>query len=173
MLDWYVAKIKPHADRMCALSMASDDVETYAPEIVVPKGGRQVTEPLFPGYLFVRLDVRSDAWRRIRWGQGVHYFLPNRLDPVPVGEELIADLRSRVGEWNGEGWTKAFGLGDPVSLQTGALRGLDAIFQRYVARSQRCEVLVSLVGGDHCVQVDVRALSALSLGRGTFKYVPA
>ena len=173
MLDWYVAKVKPRSEQRVAWSLAACGAEGYAPDIVVLKRGRQVLEPLFPGYVFVQVDTASALWRQIRWAQGVGYFLPRNLDPVAIGAEFVDDLKSGVQQWNGEGWARAFGSGDPVRIEAGSLRGLDAIFHRYVPGHRRCEVLVSLVGRDHRVSVDTSSLRALTLGRGTFTYDPA
>ena len=173
MLDWYVAKIKPHTESTVELSLSIYGVESYAPKIVVLKGGRQAMEPLFPGYAFVCVDTESDLWRRVRWAQGVSYFLPSQRYPVPIGDAFVSDLRAKVGHWNGDGWTTAFGKGDPVRIEKGPLCGLDAIFQRNVPGKQRCEVLISLVGKDHRVTVDGKGLRALALGWRSFRYAPA
>ena len=173
MRDWYVAKVKPRGEQLVAWSLAASGAEVYAPDIVVLKRGRQVLEPLFPGYVFVQVDTAAALWRQIRWAQGVSYFLPGNLAPVPIGAAFVDDLKSKVERWNGEGWATAFGMGDPVRIEAGPLVGLDAIFHRYVPGHRRCEVLVSLVGRDHRVSVDTRSLRALTLGRGTFTYAPA
>ena len=173
MLGWYVAKIKPRCDLGVERLLSTYGVESYAPEILVLKGGGQVSEPLFPGYAFVRVDTQSNVWQRVRWAQGVSYFLPSQRSPVSVLDSLVDDIRSRVARWNGVGWMTAFGAGDPVRIETGPLGGLGAIFQRYVPGNRRCEVLISLVGADHRVSVDPKNLRALVVGRGTFTYAPA
>ena len=173
MLDWYVAKIKPRMENSVELALASYGVVSYVPEIVVLKGGRTRLEPLFPGYAFVQVDTETELWRRVRWAQGVSYFLPGNLEPAPIGAEFLEDLMGRVRGWNGDGWTNAFKKGDPIRIETGPLQGLDAIFHRYVPGKQRCDVLISMVGKDHRVSVDERSLTALALGRGSFTYAPA
>ena len=103
MLDWYVAKIKPRMENSVELALASYGVVSYVPEIVVLKGGRTRLEPLFPGYAFVQVDTETELWRRVRWAQGVSYFLPGNLEPAPIGAEFLEDLMGRVRGWNGDG----------------------------------------------------------------------
>ena len=172
MLDWYVAKIKARSERGVELSLARCGAESYIPEIVVRKRGRQSLEPLFPGYVFVHTDTASDLWRRVRWAQGIRYFLPDHRDPASVGQALVGDLRSRVADWNGGGWTRALRPGAPVRIETGVLKGLEAIFSRYVPGHQRCEVLISMIGRDHHVTLETRSLALVS-GEGAFRYAPA
>jgi len=156
--DWYVARVKPRNEGRVRSSLQKSGIDVYAPEIVVLKGGKELTEPLFPGYVFVHTDPGSKDWPRIRWTQGLSYFLPDGKHPARVPESLVDDIQTRVTRWNGGGWVEAFKPGDTVLIAGGSLRGLDAIFQRYIPGKRRCEVLVSLLGGPHRVKVDISDL---------------
>lgn len=173
MIDWYVAKAKPRSERAAVASLADYGVESYAPRIVTVRRGRQVLEPAFPGYLFVRVDPESVLWRRARWARGVSYFLPSGQAPAPLGGALIDDLRSRVDHWNDTGWETVFAPGDTVHVEKGSLQGLDAVFGRYLPESERCEILISLVGAAHHVRVDTRSLRAQPPGQAAFAYASA
>ena len=132
MLDWYVVKLKPRNERGVEAALQVLGVECYVPKIVALKGGRLSSENLFPGYAFVQVDTGSESWRRARWTHGISYFLPAQRQPAAVGEALVGDIRSRVEQWNAGDWITAFNAGDRVRIEAGSLRGLDAIFRRYL-----------------------------------------
>lgn len=155
---WYVAKVQPGRSALVRSGLDVLGVETFAPQIVAHKGGRQTTEPLFPGYVFVAVEPDSAAWPRIRWAGGISYFLPSQMEPAPVSDELVEGIRIRTEEWNADGWRSAFRPGDAIRVESGPLNGLDGLFKRYVPGAKRCEVLVSLVGAQHLVRVSVGSL---------------
>ena len=158
MLDWFIARVKPRHEHRVETYLAQWDIETFAPEIMALRSGRQSQEPLFPGYLFARLSTASREWPIIRWAPGVRYFLPSQDAPLPVDDVLIEDLRTRVQHWNGGGWLEAFKPGDAVVMASGPFRTVDAIFQRYLPGKERCEILISLLGSQRTVRTPVADL---------------
>ena len=158
MSHWYVARVRPRKARWVARSLEARGVEYYAPEIVAMKNGRQKLEALFPGYLFVRAELGADVWRVTKWTQGISYFLPGQREPASIGDDLIQQMRDGVLGWNAGGWQARFSAGDRVRIDTGALRSVDAIFQCYLPASQRCEVLMTMMGQQHQVKVRIDSL---------------
>lgn len=159
-LAWYVAAIQRGKESSLKESLAPLGVDVYNPEIVAVKRGRKLREPLFPCYVFCLLDPESDRWPQVHWASGLRYFLGPDGHPSPVEDALVDEVRSRVEQWNDEGWTSAFHPGQEVRISSGALGGLDAIFTRYLPGRQRCEVLVSLVGRMHALQVPILSLES-------------
>ena len=158
MSHWYVAKTKPRKERWVARSLEAMSVESYAPEIIAVKNGRRKLEALFPGYVFVHTEFGSPVWRLARWTQGISYFLPDQREPAPVGGDLVRKIRDGVVGWNNGGWQVAFSPGDRVRIDAGVLQGMDAIFQRYIPAGQRCEVLMTMMGHQHRVRVEIDSL---------------
>ena len=161
-MEWYVAKIKPHAEQRLEGYLAQHGVEVYAPRIAVAYRGIESMEPLFPGYVFVRTASISEKWNLVQWARGLSYLLPNRIQPTSMADSVVEEIRSQVSRWNSGGWIDAYKAGDHVIIQAGPLKTLDAIFQRYVPRKQRCEVLISLMGGPLMVQVDIASLHGVT-----------
>lgn len=158
MPDWFVAKVKPNNEHKLQTYLQSFGVEVYTPTIVVMKSGKQRLEPLFPGYAFVHTSPRSREWPIVRWAPGLAYFLPNQEDPLSVPAPLIGEIEAKVANWNGGGWIAAFEAGERVRVTSGPLKSLDAVFERYVPGKERCEVLISMLGGLHRVTVPIRSL---------------
>ncbi|NIM96542.1 MAG: transcription/translation regulatory transformer protein RfaH, partial [candidate division Zixibacteria bacterium] len=66
-------------------------METYASR---NRGSKKILEPLFPGYVFARFDV-PNHYPIVRYARGVRKILGNREGPVPVGPEIIDEIRKR------------------------------------------------------------------------------
>ena len=57
-----------------------------------------VRAPLFPGYLFVRLDLESESWSPINSTYGVRRLLVQDARPETLHEYFVADLQNAVCE---------------------------------------------------------------------------
>ena len=87
MEAWYVAKTKPRKEQLVETYLANSwEVEVFLPTIRRPLGRKAGWEPLFPTYIFCRVDPQSVDWPAIRWAPGLSYFLC-------TGQEPLCDLR--------------------------------------------------------------------------------
>ena len=162
MLNWYVGKVKPRGECRLQSYLGQHGVEIFAPEIVTMKRGKECMEPLFPGYVFVRTGPLCGNWNLVRWARGLSYLLPVRDRPAAISESVVEEIRSRVGWWNQGGRVAGFEAGDHALVESGPLKSLDAIFQRYIPGKRRCEVLVSLFGRFQRVQVELSSLNSFA-----------
>lgn len=129
--------------------------EVYLPTVIeeVRFGPRQerrstVMVPLFPGYVFVPLDLGEQGWRRIAKVRGVKRLLGRDSEhptPLPIG--ALDDLRGRflAGEFVKRSQTFQLSAGDQVTVVQGAFEGLRGVCM--VSRGDRVRVLLSLLGG--------------------------
>ena len=57
---WYLIRTKPHSEYRAAESLGHEGLEFFLPSVRVPRPhSGHVEAPLFPGYLFLRIDVES------------------------------------------------------------------------------------------------------------------
>lgn len=152
--NWYVFKTKPHAEIQVDSLLGSRQIVTYLPLL----RRRNRFEPLFPGYLFVKVDLSTDQYMRSRSVPGVSYILNADGMPIAIDEEIVEHIRQRV---EGENIRPAarFASGDSVVITAGPFRGLDAIFDRAVTPQGRCLVLLKMLGQMSRVQVSVDQLA--------------
>ena len=75
MRYWYAVQTKPRQEAVAELHLQRQHFETYLPKILVRKHRRdkwtKVVEPLFPRYLFVRLDPDENSLSPVRSTKGV------------------------------------------------------------------------------------------------------
>ncbi len=74
------------------------------------RGGTQRQAPLFPGYLFVNLDVTLQGWEIATSRRGVHRLLGSSpLKPMAIPEGVIEDLYNQwqAGAYDERPWRVA------------------------------------------------------------------
>ncbi|HEY2418105.1 MAG TPA: transcription termination/antitermination NusG family protein, partial [Steroidobacteraceae bacterium] len=64
----------PKAERRAHAALHHRGYDPYLPLITVRRRSVWHSEPLFPGYLFIHLDL-ARPWYPIRWAPGVYYLL--------------------------------------------------------------------------------------------------
>lgn len=129
-LRWYLIHCKPRQDGRALENLQGQDFQCYRPVRAVERcrDGRVygAEEPLFPGYLFIRLDRLTDNWCAIRSTRGVHQIVRFNEYPLPVRDELIEGIRARLSDPRAqESYLKP---GERVRITEGAFAQMEAIF---------------------------------------------
>src|SRR5262249_23062191 len=111
---WFVARTKPNREDYAQRTLGMRGLGVFLPRIIELDcyvGGvpRQLPAPLFPGYLFVRMNLFVD-YQRVIWAPGVRELLCLGDGPVPIDDAVIEQLRLRcdpsgvvymsAGPWN-------------------------------------------------------------------------
>jgi transcriptional antiterminator RfaH len=145
-VNWYVVQTKPQSERLVESKLGARSIEAFLPRIENPRRhGPARIEPLFPCYLFVHLDRRPADLSAVRWTPGVRRILSTGDEPVPVDEQVIGTIRSRLGEEGVVRLGPPFGPGDRVRITEGPMAGLCGILVRFASRAKRVRVLLDLL----------------------------
>jgi len=167
MLAWYVVQAKRNAERRALGSLAPRGIRGFLPllEVVRRPRGRPMTllEPLFPGYLFVRMEplaVNPASWDKVRWAPGVWRILGAEGIPEPVPEAIIGVIAARVKDLGFVRPGIRFAEQDRVRFRRGSRAGLEAVFDRPMSSSRRVRVLMELLGQQRGVEVDILDLES-------------
>ena len=155
---WYLIQTKPRQEARAEDNLKRQHFECYRPRRQPESGKGKTDEPLFPGYLFIRLDSYLDNWYPIRSTRGVARVVAFGGDPVPVRDELIEQLRERLAAEGRQVAAPAFKPGDRVQLNGGSFQDIEAIF---VSRDgeARAVILLNLLQREQKVRVPTRYLS--------------
>lgn len=130
-LKWYLVQCKPREHERALENLERQCFECFRPTRVTEKRRgtqkRTVKEPLFPGYLFIRLDRLHDNWHSIRATRGVNQIVRFNEYPLPVRDEVIEDIRARItAPVSGE--TALFKSGERLEISSGPFSHLEEIF---------------------------------------------
>jgi transcriptional antiterminator RfaH len=146
MLAWYLVRTKSGKERSLYDRFGPSLPEVFMPSIrsTVRRWGQpaKVVGPLFPCYLFARFDLDTD-YLRVRHASGVRDLVRAGDEPRIVPEEVVADLKRRCAGGPVEIAVAPFQSGERVRVATGPLRGLDAIFDRYLSGAERVAIFLA------------------------------
>lgn len=144
---WFVVQCRPGQNERARLNLENQDFPCFDPHLQVERvrqGRRAVrSEPLFPGYVFVRLALSGDNWHTIRSTRGVRRMVHVAHQPARVPEEVIRELRerSRPSEEPDESVLRQ---GDQLRIKRGPFAELEGIFQRFDG-DERVIVLLNML----------------------------
>jgi transcriptional antiterminator RfaH len=163
-MDWYVARTKPRREAEAAAILEQRGVRVYLPMLrkTRPRAGRRTSEPLFPGYLFARLQVPSEQWLAARSAPDVEYFLGQAGSPTPLPAEFVPALECRLQANDHAGAPSDFRRGDRVAIKHSPFEYVEAIFDRALTASGRVRVLVQFVHRQVAVNLSAWQLSRTS-----------
>ena len=165
MRAWYVVQSKPQqADRVAVQLEELLGVEVYNPkiEVRVVRGTRKATQvrPLFPNYLFARLDLPAE-WKTITFTRGVARVLGGWEDPRAVDDAVIAAIRTQERRKDRLISYYRFKPRESVVVRSGPFKDIHGIFERYVDEGERVRILLSLIGYAASVELESEQVAKL------------
>lgn len=144
MRQWYVLRTKPRKDAAAASLLEKAKLEVFAPTITVyrAEGKRPAQEPLFPGYMFSRLDAHLGEVQLARYTAGVSDILRYGNHPAPVPDELVEAVRQRTASGPRRRQWSSYQSGDLVVITKGPFRDFEAVFDGHLSAAGRVRVLI-------------------------------
>lgn len=165
MRRWYVAQTHSHAEAKAIGHLRRQGFEVYLPQYRKTRRHarrlERVRAPLFPGYLFVAIDVARERWRAIRSTVGIRSLICDGEAPVAVPDGIVDDIRAREDE---DGLVAVptpatFAHGETVRITDGPMRDQVGLFD-CATDQDRVVVLLTLLGRQVRVPVPVASVSA-------------
>lgn len=155
---WYIVVTKPRQEARAHDNLESQGGEVFLPMLqteVIKQGRRTLkSEPLFPNYLFLRLDKDSPLFAKIRSTFGVNKLLSFGGNPVTIDSRLIEDLRLRTTVGDN---LPQFKTGQEIELKEGPFRHYQALFKEYKG-TERAVILLTLLGQQNELIVELTEL---------------
>ncbi len=153
---WYLVYTKAQQEEIARINLERQGYECYLPKLRIEKIRRRkadiVEEPMFPRYLFVRLDLsgQGKSWTPIRSTLGVQQLIYFGSRAACVDDHLIEWLRQREQRHPTEPMFKA---GDAVVVTDGPFAGIEAIYQTTDAE-RRAMILLEILSKPVTMQID-------------------
>ena len=161
MQKWYVVQVVSSQEKKVKKALEENrdahGMTDLVDEVLVPtenvsevkKGKHKIMEKrMWPGYIFVKMNLTDDAWMYVRETNGVLGFLgggkPNPLTNKEV-EEILKDLEEKKKEVVQK---HQFSVGDRVKINDGVfINFIGNIIDVYQDKG-RLSVMVSIFGRD-------------------------
>lgn len=148
--QWYAVHTKPREEDRADSNLRAWRVETLSPKIKEVRynqfTGRPTTfiKPLFSRYIFARFDA-DKLLHKVYYTRGVHSVVNICGSPIPVDDEAIEIIKTRVEEDGFVHFAEEFTPGDKVTIKDGPFMNLNGIFDRAVKDSDRVMILLTSV----------------------------
>lgn len=160
-VSWYLVHTRPNSERKAELNLELQGFATFLPQVEKTirhaRRLKTVRRPLFPRYLFVRLDIGRDRWLSVNGTIGVSRLFTQEGRPVAVPFGIVETLMAH----SEAGLTRLDRLlaeGQRVRILSGPLADFTATVLRLTAR-RRVDLLLEIMGAVVPVSIDRRALA--------------
>lgn len=162
-MRWYVVNTLPHQEERAELNLRRQGYRPWLPRVLRSRRHAQrfdqVRTALFPGYLFLPLDLEHQRWRPVMGTFGVRQIICFNERPAPVPEGFVealqgcADDQGMVSAPQDQMRPGAFVrvLRGPFVDHVGTLVGLD--------HHRRVSLLLNVLGREVATSVSVSAVA--------------
>jgi transcriptional antiterminator RfaH len=158
--SWYLVHTKPRQEDVALANLQRQGYECYLPQMLVERIRRRkaevATEPMFPRYLFIRLDSsdQGKSWSPIRSTLGVSQLVHFGARAAKVDDALVELLRQREQAMPLDAM---FQSGDSVVITDGPFAGIEAIYQTADAE-RRAFILLEILSKPVSLQIEAGRL---------------
>lgn len=157
---WYLVHTKPRQEDVALTNLERQGYECYLPQMRIERIRRRkaevATEPMFPRYLFIRLDSsdQGKSWSPIRSTLGVSQLVHFGARAAKVDDALVELLRQREQAMPMDA---LFHSGESVVITDGPFAGIEAIYQMADA-DRRAFILLEILSKPVSMQIDAGRL---------------
>ncbi|TRX57203.1 transcription/translation regulatory transformer protein RfaH [Thalassomonas sp. M1454] len=165
---WYVLTSKPREEQRAFDNLTSQGHDVFLPKIakVKKRQGIKVVslEPLFPNYLFIRLDKEQANFNAVRSTRGVGAFVRFGATQATISEQLIEKIKQ---DTQGEAESKTlddlikFNSGEKVEITEGPFKGLEAIYKSKDGL-ERSILMVKMLGQENEIKIENQVIEKVS-----------
>ena len=175
-MAWYVVHTYSGYENKAKLAL-EDAIRRYAVEdkfgeILVPtetvvevKDGKKKTNTrkVFPGYIFVQMEINTETWHVVKTTPKVTGFIGGSRNPPPITEEEIKRIIGVESEDEQDETTVVidFERGDEVNLIDGPFATMKGRVEEVNQARGKLRVMVSIFGRPTAVELDFTQVESL------------
>ena len=157
---WVLVYTKAKEEQKAKRNLQNQGFEIFLPMIAFEKlnQSKSITlKAMFPGYLFVKINIELDKWNRIQSTRGVSHLVVfgQRLAEIP--NQVIAYLKSGADEndiFRQKITRQEFQKGDKLVIEKGMFKDKEATF---LAKKSKERVRILLRFVNHLITADIPA----------------
>jgi len=157
MKNWYLVKTKPRQENVAIKNLENQEYTTYCPTVKI--NNKQVV--LFPGYIFIHLDKKTENWSPIHSTKGVVNFVRFGLNFAQVPDNVIEFIKANQLITTEKFMNlNMFKPGDKVQITDGVFKNCVAIFKSFKA-DDRVILLMNILGQQQAINIKQESLIGL------------
>jgi len=164
--QWFLLTSKPREEQRSYDNLSNQGFEVFLPKIAKVKKRQGVKslslEPLFPNYLFIKLDESEANFNAIRSTRGVANFVRFGLNIATLSESLLTNIKQNIDEGENKSLMDllSYQQGDKVQVTQGPFKGLEAIYQT-TDGLERSILLINMLGQQNKVAIENQRIEKL------------
>jgi transcriptional antiterminator RfaH len=154
--QWFLLQFKPNAHIIAEKNLNRQGFETFLPlytsNIHKTFGYKNITKPLFSGYMFVAFDRENAQWGKINNTYGVSRLITFNSVLKSVPDDLVNDLMNKYEASCNLQPKKQFIKGNQVKISSGPFANFIATIEA-VDVDQRVLILMDLMGAKAKIKI--------------------
>ncbi len=154
-LPWFAIRVKSNYEKLVSATLRGKGFDEFVPTYRVRRQWSDRTKvkdrPLFPGYLFCRLDLKKRL--PLLTTPGFLYIVGKGNVPEPVEEREVLAIQAVVYSGIPAVPWPSIAVGQKVRLERGPLRGIEGVITK-IADEERIYLNATLLQRSVSVQVD-------------------
>ncbi|PEW10115.1 antiterminator LoaP [Bacillus cereus] len=173
-MNWYALFVETGKEEEVQKNLKLNFDKTLL-ESVIPKkrilekrAGKvyHVIRNIFPGYVLVKTDMNSYIYHKIKEipnycrvvNRGVYYSKKFNENYTVIDEAEIIPLLKLLGKEDIIDYSKVYIENSKVSVESGPLKGKEAIIKKVDKRKKRAKILLNFLGRENTIDVGIEIL---------------
>jgi transcription elongation factor/antiterminator RfaH len=144
-MAWYAVNTKPQHERKVNAHLAREGITTFLPETERwsrrKDRKKRVLYPIFPGYLFINMELNPDSRLKVIKTRGVVRILGSNGTPIAIPESQIEAIQKIVDMGKAVFPHTYLKKGQIVRVIGGPLNGVEGIF---IAEKGKGKLVISV-----------------------------
>ena len=121
---------------------------------------REIKKKMYPGYVFVEMDMSDEMRHLIQQTAGVTHFVSSSSVPVPLKNSEVSEILHTVGEESAKPKT-VWTISQSVRVTEGPFAEFSGKITEVNAERETVKVLISIFGRETPVEVDFTQIEKL------------
>jgi transcription antitermination factor NusG len=156
---WYAVYTYPRHEKAVREQLESKSIEAFLPTFASESHWKdrrvRIQTPLFPGYVFTRIDLSERS--KVFAVSGVIRMVSFNGTPAPIDDTEIQAVRLCLEQGVAVQPYPFLEVGDRVRVRSGVLKGLEGLISR-CKNERRLIIPISLINQSVAVEIDVQLL---------------
>ena len=159
---WFVARVLSHQDSRAQFNLHQLGFRSFVPRlrrtIRHARRLRDTLRPLFPGYIFIVIDLSKHRWRSVNGTFGVASLIMGAEHPLPVPRGVVEALVASIEDCGAVRFDDSLEIGQKVRILSGPFAETLCRLARLDDRG-RVRVLLEIMGTEVAAQLDRSAIA--------------
>jgi transcription elongation factor/antiterminator RfaH len=126
--QWFVVQCIARREKYAQLNLTNQHYQTFLPyfwkTVRHARRSRTVQQALFPGYLFIQLDLSKDRWRSVNGTFGVSRMIMSGDRPAAVPNSVVQRLMQHIDDKGAVRLDDGLKAGQKIKIVSGPMTDL-------------------------------------------------